>query len=56
MSGHFFTLFFEVNHMQRQKLMDLLEQCPVIAAVHDRNFDKAIASPCEVIFLLGSNI
>jgi len=42
--------------MQRQKLMDLLEQCPVIAAVHDRHFDKAIASPCEVIFLLGSNI
>ena len=56
MSGHFFTLFFEVNNMEKRKLMDLLEQCPVIAAVHDRYFDKAIHSPCEVIFLLGSNI
>ena len=42
--------------MEKRKLMDLLEQCPVIAAVHDRYFDKAIHSPCEVIFLLGSNI
>ena len=42
--------------MDRRKLMDLLEQCPVIAAVHDRYFEKAVASPCDVIFLLGCNI
>lgn len=42
--------------MDRRKLMDILEQCPVIAAVHDRHFEKALESPSEVIFLLGSNI
>ena len=42
--------------MDRRKLLDLLEQSPVIAAVHDRYFEKAIASPSEVIFLLGSSI
>lgn len=42
--------------MDRHTLMDTLEQCPVIAAVHDRYFDKALNSPSEVIFLLGSNI
>ena len=42
--------------MDRHTLMDTLEQCPVIAAVHDRHFAKALNSPSEVIFLLGSNI
>ena len=42
--------------MDKRKLTDLLEQSPVIAAVHDRYFDKAISSPSEVIFLLGRNI
>ena len=42
--------------MDRRTLMDTLEQCPVIAAVHDRHFEKALNAPSEVIFLLGSNI
>ena len=52
----FLCSFFEVIGMDRRTLMNTLEQCPVIAAVHERNFDKALASPCEVIFLLGSSI
>lgn len=42
--------------MDRKKLFDILEQSPVIAAVHDRHFEKALLSPSEVIFLLGSSI
>lgn len=42
--------------MDRRKLLDTLEQCPVISAVHDRHFEKALTCPSEVIFLLGSTI
>lgn len=33
-----------------------LEQCPVIAAVRERYFEKALNGPSEVIFLLGGDI
>lgn len=33
-----------------------LETSPVIAAVRDKNFENALKSPSEVIFLLGGNI
>lgn len=33
-----------------------LEVSPVIAAVKDRNFEKALNSPVDVIFLLGGDI
>ncbi len=33
-----------------------LEDAPVIAAVKDRLFEKALASPVDVIFLLGGDI
>ena len=42
--------------MTKQALFDSLECCPVIAAVNDKVFDKAIHSPAEVIFLLGGNL
>lgn len=42
--------------MTLRTLFDSLERCPVIAAVNDRFFEKAVASPSEVIFLLGSSI
>lgn len=38
------------------ELLGKLEMSPVIAAVKDRNFEEAINSPAEVIFLLGGNI
>lgn len=40
----------------KEELIRRLEDAPVIAAVRDRLFDKALASPVEVIFLLGGDI
>lgn len=42
--------------MTKDVLFDSLERCPVIAAVNDKFFDSAIASPAEVIFLLGGSL
>lgn len=42
--------------MTLRALFDSLERCPVIAAINDRYFSDALASPSEVIFLLGSSI
>lgn len=38
------------------ELMKSLEETPVIAAVRDRLFDKALQAPVDVIFLLGCDI
>ena len=38
------------------KILEALEDCPVIAAVKDRNVADAIGSPSAVIFDLGANI
>jgi len=40
----------------KEKLLKKLEAAPVIAAVRDRLFDKALQSPADVIFLLGGDI
>jgi len=40
----------------KEELIRRLEDAPIIAAVRDRLFDKALASPVEVIFLLGGDI
>ena len=40
----------------KEELIKRLEDAPIIAAVRDRAFDKALASPVEVIFLLGGDI
>ncbi len=42
--------------MTKQELCDSLEISPIIAAVNERNLEKAIESPVDVIFLLGSSI
>ena len=40
----------------KEKLLKDLEASPVIAAVRDHLFDKALQSPVDVIFLLGCDI
>lgn len=40
----------------KEKLLKQLEASPVIAAVRDHLFDKALQSPVDVIFLLGCDI
>lgn len=39
-----------------QKLLNVLEECPIIAAVKTANIDEAIKSPVNMIFLLDGNI
>ncbi len=39
-----------------QKVISCLEASPVIAAVRDKYFEKALNSPVDVIFLLGGKI
>lgn len=38
------------------ELTNILERSPIIAAIHENNFDAALQSPCEVIFHLKANI
>lgn len=40
----------------KQMLLKTLEAAPIIAAVRDKLFDKALQSPVDVIFLLGGDI
>ena len=40
----------------KEKILKDLEASPVIAAVRDHLFDKALQSPVDVIFLLGCDI
>lgn len=40
----------------RESIVELLEECPVIAAVKGNNFSAAVNSPCNLIFLLNANI
>lgn len=42
--------------MTKNDLINALEVSPVIAAVRDDGWDKAIASPAEVIFYLKANL
>ena len=37
-------------------IMDCLERSPVIASFHDTDFDKALASPCEILFSLKASL
>ena len=39
-----------------KKIISCLEASPIIAAVRDKSFDKALNSPVDVIFLLGGRI
>ncbi len=40
----------------KSEILLKLEAMPVIAAVRERFFEKALTSPCDVIFLLGGDI
>lgn len=40
----------------KNAILKCLEAAPVIAAVRDKLFDKALESPVDVIFLLGGDI
>ena len=42
--------------MSATKMMEILEANPVIAAVHDTGFERALASPAKVVFLLKANL
>ena len=42
--------------MTKNELLNILEASPVIAAVRDDGWDKAITSPAEVIFYLKANL
>ncbi len=42
--------------MKKQELLDRIEATPIIAAIKDRDFEKALHSPCEVLFLFGAGI
>ncbi len=39
-----------------EKILSCLENSPIIAAVRDKHFEKALISPSDVIFLLGGDI
>lgn len=54
-----FCIFFypEVrSFLKFRELTDILECSPVIAAIHECDFDDALQSPCEVLFHLQANI
>lgn len=42
--------------MKGGRLFNMLEDNPIIAAIKEKNFDEAVASPANVIFLLGGSI
>ena len=42
--------------MKYSQIIDRVENCPVIAAVHDVQWDRALASPVEIIFYLDANL
>lgn len=39
-----------------EKILSLLDDCPVIAAVKDKGIGEAVSSPSSIIFDLGANI
>lgn len=39
-----------------EKILSLLDDCPVIAAVKDKGIVEAVSSPSSIIFDLGANI
>ncbi|MBR2616280.1 MAG: glycerol-3-phosphate responsive antiterminator [Clostridia bacterium] len=42
--------------MKGSELLEKMEICPVIAAVHEDRFEDALASPSEIIFLLEGSV
>ncbi len=52
----FFVSQIKGGNMNSVDLIELLEQNPIIAAVHEGGFEKALGSPAAVIFYLKANI
>ncbi len=53
----FLLLFLNTGvFMTPKELYDCLAECPIIAAVHDDLFERALHSPASVLFLLGGNL
>ncbi len=42
--------------MHHSQIIQRIENCPVIAAVHDSGWDRVLASPVEIIFYLDANL
>ena len=42
--------------MHCSQIIQRIEDCPVIAAVHDSGWDKVLTSPVEIIFYLDANL
>ena len=42
--------------MEKNEMLDWLEQAPVIAAVHAEDWKSAIESPVKTIFCLKANL
>ncbi|MBO5210437.1 MAG: glycerol-3-phosphate responsive antiterminator [Clostridia bacterium] len=42
--------------MDSLQLIEMLELSPIISAVHDAQFNDALASPCEIVFLLEGDV
>lgn len=45
-----------VSILALQELTDILERSPVIAAIHESDFEAALTSPCEVLFHLKAHL
>ena len=42
--------------MDSLKIVEKLELCPIISAVHEPQFNDALSSPCEIVFLLEGDV
>lgn len=42
--------------MNSSRVIEKLELCPIISAVHDEQFDDALKSPTEIIFMLEADV
>ena len=42
--------------MHNSDVLQRIEDCPVIAAVHDSQWDRVLQSPVEIIFYLDANL
>ncbi|MBE6701702.1 MAG: glycerol-3-phosphate responsive antiterminator [Ruminococcaceae bacterium] len=51
-----FLLFLLVGVKMKEKILNCLEQNPVIATVKGGNFKSALNSPAKVLFMMSSNI
>ena len=55
-----FCIFFYTLEVRKMltfhELTEILDRSPVIAAIHDADFEAALASPCEVLFHLKASI